>query len=144
MGFLDSFTARNVLRASGIAALVPGIPLIVVPAAVIAQIFGKSLSPGKDTKEEFLGRSLGVAETASAVMALACPGRDMLHIRIAQGIGHTVLSGKRAQECDEKGDGDKAVTKFLFGVDVAFLIALLIAKKNDDDVSGKAWHKIMP
>lgn len=144
MGFLDSFTARNVLRASGIAALIPGIPLVVVPAAVIAQLFGKNVSPGPDLKEEFISRRLGVAETASAVMAIACPGRDMLHIRIAQMIGSVVLSGKRAQECEDKGDGDKNITKFLFGVDVAFLIALLVAKKNDDDVSGKAWHKIMP
>lgn len=143
MGFLDSFTAKNVLRASGIAALVPGVPLIVAPALVLAQLFGGG---GGEAREDHVARTAGVGETASAVMAIACPGRDMLHIRIAQAVGKTVLSGRRAQEADEKGgEGNVGiVTKLAFGVDVALLIALLVAKKNDDEDSGSAWHKILP
>lgn len=142
MGVLDSFTARNVLRASGIAALLPGVPLLVAPAFALAHLFGGAATP----KEEALSRAAGLADAAAGVMALACPGRDMLHIRIAHAVGKTVLAGRRAHEADEKPADAKVgvVTKVLFGVDVAMLVALLVAKKNDDDESGSAWHKILP
>jgi hypothetical protein len=142
MGFTDCFSTKNVLRTSGIACLLPGIPLMLAPAVIVSQMFAKG--DGENVKEDFLARSAGIAMTTAGVMSIASPTRDMLHIRIAQSVASTVISGKRAKECDEKSDGNAVVSKILFGVDVAFLIALLLAKKNDDDDSGKPWHKIMP
>lgn len=146
MGILEAFTTKNVLRASGIALLVPSAVLVIAPAIVVSQIFSKG--DGENDKEDYLGRMSGIAGAGSALMMLAVPGRDVLHITIAQTLACTIVSGKRAKDADEAVAVDdktnKVVTKVLFGLDACFLIALLLAKKNDDEQSGQPWHKVLP
>lgn len=144
MGIFDSFTTQNVLRASGITILIPSAVMIIAPAVIIKQVFGKA---SEDSKEELLGRSAGIAGASSALMQLAVPGRDVLHIAIGQAIACTVVSGKWAKDVDDDAlatKNTKNIAKVLCGLDALVLIALLIGKKNDDEDTGKPWHKILP
>lgn len=135
-------SVKNVLRVTGIAALVPGIPLIIAPAAVIAQVFAKG--DGEDTKTEYISRGLGVASSSAALMQIAQPTRDLLHVKIFSTVACLASNIHHRTETAEKGEANKLTANIMVGLDAVFLIALLLAKKNDDDESGKPWHSIIP
>lgn len=150
MGIFEAFTARNVLKASGIAILIPSATLIVAPAVLISHIF--LADDGKTPKDKYLGRMAGITGAGTALIQLTAPGsRDVLHIAIAQRIACAVVSGNRCQEAEDiptpvdgvSSNDNKIVTKILFAADILLLISLLIAKKKDDDLTGKPLHEVV-
>lgn len=70
--FRNTFTIKKVLRASAIAALVPGATLLVAPAAFLGQIFvDKPETPDKDDKLDMSARGYVYS---CAVLLHSAPG----------------------------------------------------------------------